>query len=339
MRPTVLPAVIAASLGLSAAACADSETAAENETQTQTEASASQSADQAQRAASGEAEPSDEAVLQARLDEAAASAPDSAWRAVDPEDLLKITTSEGVIWVEMADAFAPTHTARMRELARADWFDFKVWHRVIDTFMAQGGGALDNPSITPPTDPMPAEFTIRRDPAEIEITEIQQRMINPRANRSNAQAGFWNGFPAATQPAAAAGIMGDGRVESWLLHCDGAAAMARTSNPNSANAQFYIVRGSAEHLNADYTVWGFVREGHEVTYALNEGTLGQDRGFRPSFIEDIEVAADLPADEQPGLEVMDTASEAFAAYLDVYREVDGELPDLCEIKAPVRASE
>ena len=268
-----------------------------------------------------------------------AGAPDSAWRAVDPDDLLKITTSEGVIWVELADAFAPTHTARMRDLARQDWYDFKVWHRVIDGFMAQGGGAMDNPSITPPTESMAAEFTIRRDPAQVEVTEIQERVINPRSNRSRVQAGFWNGFPAATQSAAAAGIMGDGRVDSWLIHCDGAAAMARTQDPNSANAQFYIVRGDAEHLNAQYTVWGKVRDGHAVTYALNEGTLGQDRGFQPSFIENVEVASDLAEDARPTLEVMDTGSAAFTDYLEALESISGEAPDVCAIDVPVRVTE
>lgn len=317
-------------LALSVAACAESDTGAADADTAETETRVAAETDQDAPAPQTGPDP-----LQAALDDA----PDGAWRTVDAEDLLKITTDEGVIWVEMADAFAPAHTARMRELARSDWFDFKVWHRVIDGFMAQGGGALDNPNVDAPTDPVAAEFTIRRDPAEIEITELQDRMVNPRGDRSQAKAGFWNGFPAGTQAAAAAGIMGDGRVASWLLHCDGAAAMARTSDPNSANAQFYIVRGQAEHLNAQYTVWGRVREGRDVVYALNEGTLGQNPGFRPSFIEDVEVAADLPRDERVTIEVMDTGSAAFANYLNALTQAEGGLPDVCEIDVPVRVSE
>jgi peptidylprolyl isomerase len=335
MRPILF--AFAASFVLSAAACAEAET--------ETDATgAAGAAVEAVDAADADAAQDAPAVVETRPEEAAYqavidTAPDSAWRTVEAENLLKISTSEGVIWVELAEAFAPVHTARMRELARQDWFDYKVWHRVIDGFMAQGGGALDNPSVAAPTQLMQAEFTIRRDPAEIEISEIQERMINPRSNRSRAQAGFWNGFPAGTQPAAAAGIMGDGRVDSWLIHCDGAAAMARTSDPNSGNAQFYIVRGDAEHLNAQYTVWGKVRAGHEVTYALNEGTLGEDRGFQPSFIEDIEVASDLPQDERPTIEVIDTGSQAFADYLAALESVSGEAPDVCEIDVPVRVAE
>ena len=320
-------------LALSVSACAESETA-DTETETSSEASTGETAASVQDAGQ-DVEPAPQAGA---LDAVIASAPQSAWRTVDADNLLRITTTEGVIWVELAEAFAPTHTARMRELARMDWFDFKVWHRVLDGFMAQGGGALDNPSVAAPTAPIQAEFTIRRDPFEIEVTELQERVVNPRADTSRVQAGYWNGFPAGTQASAAAAIMGDGRVSSWLLHCDGAAAMARTSDPDSGNAQFYIVRGSAEHLNAQYTVWGKVRDGLEVVYALNEGTLGETPGFSPSFIEDISVASDLPQAERATIEVMDTTSDAFAGYLDAVRNAGGELPDICEIDVPVRVS-
>ncbi|MFW6299612.1 MAG: peptidylprolyl isomerase [Oceanicaulis sp.] len=320
-------------LALTVAACAESDTEENSETSdAAVEAGAEAGAlqDAAEQAAPAGPDP---------LQTAVETAPDSAWRRVEAEDLLKITTTEGVVWVELADEFAPAHTARMRELARDDWFDFKVWHRVIDNFMAQGGGALDDPSIAPPTEPLQAEFAIRRDPDEIAVTEIQERPVNPRSDRSRIQAGFWNGFPAATQPAAAAAIMGDGRVNTFLVHCPGAAAMARTNDPNSANAQFYIVRGQAEHLNAQYTVWGKVRAGLDAVYALEEGTLGQTYNFNPSFIEDVEVASDLPPAERVTIEVMDTRSDAFADYLTALEAAGGEQPDLCEIDVPVRVGE
>jgi len=307
---------------LSATACAESDSA-ETETETVISEVAEQPADAAPREPSAA-----ERVVEA--------APDSAWRAVDPENLLKITTTDGDVWVELAPEFAPNHVDRMREHARSGWFEFKVWHRVIDGFMAQGGGALDNPSITPPTAPIEAEFQIRRDPAELTVSEITDRMINPRSNRTRASAGFFNGMQAGTQPAAAAAIMGDGRVDSWLIHCTGAAAMARTSDPNSGNAQFYIVRGDALHLNTQYTVWGKVRSGQDVVDGLEVGTVGQGFGFSPDFIEAVEVASDL--ENAPSIEVMDTNSETFTAYLDALRDPNGALPDLCAIDVPVRIS-
>lgn len=312
----------AALIGLSATACAESDTAATEAVIAETEA--------VQEAGPAEAAPPEPSAAELIIE----AAPDSAWRTVDPDNLLKITTTDGEVWVELAPEFAPNHVDRMRELARSGWFEYKVWHRVIDGFMAQGGGALDNPSITPPTQPLEAEFQIRRDPAEITISEIAERPINPRSNRARTPAGFFNGMQAGTQPAAAAAIMGDGRVDSWLIHCPGAAAMARTADPNSANAQFYIVRGRALHLNAQYTVWGKVRAGQDVVDGLEVGTLGQGFGFSPDFIEAVEVASDL--EDAPSVEVMDTNSETFAAYLDALRDETGALPDLCAIEAPVR---
>jgi len=263
-----------------------------------------------------------------------ADAPDSAWRTVDPEDLVHLVTGKGEVWIEIQDEFTPIHAARIRELAETDWLDWKVFHRVIDGFMAQGGGAVDNPSIEAPFDPIQAEFGIRRDPNEITVNEIQERRATPRG--AMAQAGFWNGFPVGTQPSALAGIVADGRVDSWLLHCNGAAAMARTNDPNSAVAQFYIVRGDAVHLNTQYTVWGMVREGQDVVESLNVGTQGQTLGFRPDIIEEFELATQM--DDAPTVQVMDTSSPSFSAYLEALAASrdNGRLPDICSIDVPVR---
>ncbi len=319
-RPVFVSSLVIA-MALSASACAESETG-------ETEISET-----------AEAAVASEAVQAAELtpaEIAAANAPEEAWRTVNPENLLRIATPIGDIWVELVPEFAPNHVERMRFLAREGYYDFKVWHRVIDDFMAQGGGALDNPNAAPNTPTLQAEFQVRRNPNEIVVEEITERFVNDRSNRTRQPAGYWNGFVVGTQPAAAAAIMGDGQVDSWLPHCPGAAAMARTNDPNSANGQFYIVRGEAEHLNTQYTVWGQTRVGLDVVRNIEVGTLGQGFGFSPTFIESIDVAADL--DDAPTVQVMDTASPTFAAYLDSLRNGDGVLPDLCDITMPVRVT-
>ena len=48
--------------------------------------------------------------------------------------------------------------------------------------------------------------------------------------------------------------------------------MARTSNPNSANSQFFIVFDDASFLDGQYTVFGRVVEGMEHVDALKAGT-------------------------------------------------------------------
>ena len=51
----------------------------------------------------------------------------------------------------------------------------------------------------------------------------------------------------------------------------GVVGMARSSNPNSANSQFFIVFDDATFLDRQYTVWGQVIEGMEHVDALPKG--------------------------------------------------------------------
>ena len=54
----------------------------------------------------------------------------------------------------------------------------------------------------------------------------------------------------------------------------GTVGMARTSDPNSANSQFFIMFDSAPHLNGDYTVVGEVIEGMDNVDAIKRGAGG-----------------------------------------------------------------
>ena len=54
-------------------------------------------------------------------------------------------------------------------------------------------------------------------------------------------------------------------------HRRGTASMARTSDPNSANSQFFICFDDCGFLDGQYTVWGQVIEGMEHVDALPKG--------------------------------------------------------------------
>ena len=54
-------------------------------------------------------------------------------------------------------------------------------------------------------------------------------------------------------------------------HVRGTASMARTSDPNSANSQFFICFDDCRFLDGQYTVWGEVVEGMEHVDALPKG--------------------------------------------------------------------
>src|ERR1700761_5807190 len=54
-------------------------------------------------------------------------------------------------------------------------------------------------------------------------------------------------------------------------HVRGVCSMARSSNPDSANSQFFIVFDDATFLDKQYTVWGKVTEGMENVDKIKRG--------------------------------------------------------------------
>ena len=54
-------------------------------------------------------------------------------------------------------------------------------------------------------------------------------------------------------------------------HVRGICSMARSSNPDSANSQFFICLDDSRFLDGQYTVWGEVTSGMEHVDALPKG--------------------------------------------------------------------
>ena len=72
----------------------------------------------------------------------------------DPENTVILETTKGKVVIELLPDLAPNHVARVKELARANFYDGIVFHRVIDGFMAQTGdptgtgmGGSDKPDL------------------------------------------------------------------------------------------------------------------------------------------------------------------------------------------------
>lgn len=64
----------------------------------------------------------------------------------------------------------------------------------------------------------------------------------------------------------------------------GVVGAARTSDPNSANSQFFIVFKQAPHLNRQYTVWGRVVDGMSHVDQIKKGEPGSGRVSDPDII-------------------------------------------------------
>jgi peptidylprolyl isomerase len=69
----------------------------------------------------------------------------------------------------------------------------------------------------------------------------------------------------------------------------GTLGMARTSDPNSANSQFFITFVETSHLNGQYTVWGQVVEGMEHVDQIEKG----EPPANPDRIVQMRVASDV----------------------------------------------
>jgi len=72
-------------------------------------------------------------------------------------------------------------------------------------------------------------------------------------------------------------------------HNRGVCSMARTSQPHTANSQFFICLDDATFLDGQYTVWGEVVDGMDAVDALPKGEPPRS----PGKIVSAKVAADL----------------------------------------------
>jgi len=79
----------------------------------------------------------------------------------DPENTLLVETSKGEVVIEMRPDLAPSHVARIKELARQGFYNGLKFHRVIDGFMAQTGCPKGN-GTGGSGQKLPAEFSAEK---------------------------------------------------------------------------------------------------------------------------------------------------------------------------------
>jgi len=72
----------------------------------------------------------------------------------------------------------------------------------------------------------------------------------------------------------------------------GTLGMARTSDPNSADSQFFIMLAPTPHLDGQYTIWGQVTSGMENIDKIKKGSPGSGQVSDPDKIVKMQVAAD-----------------------------------------------
>ena len=241
------------------------------------------------------------------------------WKKVDPDNTLVIDSSKGRIVVAMAPLFAPLAVMRVKQLAREHVYDGLLFHRVIDGFVDQtgnpnnhDGGVSSHPDLAP-------EFLFP-------LSDGQTGAV--AARRSDGISGF-----VGVQPFEAMAVPQQaGRWRAWGAYCAGVAGMGRQAAITTANSEIFFMRAPARRLDHDYAVWGVVVAGMDAVrgVAVGEPPAHPDRMVR------VRVMADMPAGEQPAIEVMETGSSAFAAHVAAVRAARGPDFSICDVSVPVR---
>jgi cyclophilin family peptidyl-prolyl cis-trans isomerase len=85
-----------------------------------------------------------------------------------------------------------------------------------------------------------------------------------------------------------------------VQHQKGIVSMARASDPNSANSQFFIMLADVPSLNGQYTVFGKVLSGMEAVDKIRKGDRNDNgKVINPDKIVSMKVAADVPGFSLP----------------------------------------
>lgn len=154
------------------------------------------------------------------------------------DEVAVITTSKGTIRVQLAGADAPIHVGNFVELARKGFYDDLKFHRFVQGFVIQGG--------CPNT-------------RDLSTQDVIDKAQSPLAGLGTGGPGY--------------SIKEEYTTNQHNEHLDGALAMARSQDPNSAGSQFYFCLGAQPMLDSGYTVFGQTIEGLDVIDSLRVGDV------------------------------------------------------------------
>lgn len=154
------------------------------------------------------------------------------------DEIAVFKTSRGVIRVRLDGKGAPIHVANFCELALKGFYDGTKFHRYVPGFVIQGG------------DP---------NTRDMDATDVAAGRRGPAGMPGTGGPGYCIREEFTTNP--------------HNSHDDGALAMARSQNPNSAGSQFYFCLGPQHGLDSGYTVFGYTTEGKRNISTLRAGDV------------------------------------------------------------------
>ncbi len=234
------------------------------------------------------------------------------WRTPDPQNILVIDTTKGRIIAELSADAAPAHAQRVRELARAGFYNGRSFFRVLDGFMDQTGdpkddgtGQSDKPNLTP-------EFTFRRG-SDTPVVVVDKT--------GGTEWGYLGSLPVVSQTMDLGVLTADHKVNAWGIYCPGVLGAARSEDPNSANSQFFLMRDTTHALDKNYTAFGAVVSGLDVVRAIKTGPSPSGVVAEPrDKMTTVRVLADIPEAERPKVRILDPRGPWFHVLADRARK-------------------
>jgi peptidyl-prolyl cis-trans isomerase B (cyclophilin B) len=170
--------------------------------------------------------------------------------------LVALQTSKGEVRIRLDGRDAPLTAGNFVDLVNRGTYNGTVFHRVVREpvpFVVQGGDPQSSDPKTPASQFGTGSFV---DPATGEARFI------PLELSFKSETPLRYGEPV-TSPTQARNLR--------LTHERGAVAMARSGNPNSASAQFYVALEALPELDGRYAVFGRVVEGMDVVDRIQQG--------------------------------------------------------------------
>jgi len=180
--------------------------------------------------------------------------------------VVALETTRGQVLISLDGGAAPLTAGNFVDLVRRGTYNNTVFHRVVRDpmpFVVQGG----DPSTADPRTPTSQYGTgnfIDPSGGEARLIPLELR---PRSEKR----------PRYGQPLTNADVSRD----LVLTHQRGAVAMARSEDPNSASAQFYVALQALPELDGRYAVFGRVTRGMDVVDRIQQG----DRLIRATVLE------------------------------------------------------
>ncbi len=167
-----------------------------------------------------------------------------------------LQTSRGEVQLQLDGDAAPLSAGNFVDLVQRGVYDGTVFHRVVrepTPFVVQGGDPASANPVVPPSQYGSGSYV---DPAsgEARLIPLELKLSQEPAPRY----GETITAPGVTRQLA-------------LAHQRGAVAMARSGDPNSASAQFYVALQALPELDGRYAVFGRVSQGMDVVDRIQQG--------------------------------------------------------------------